>query len=108
MAVPLVRVRSGIVSHKKPAVVVPSPKPIAVDPSAIAYSVKQCSVVAGLSQWRIRLAIWEGHLPARRNGKSNRSALVVLRADLDAYLKALPTVDVHDAPWLAKRRVGAA
>lgn len=75
-----------------------------VDPSALAYSVKQCAMVAGLSQWRIRLAIWEGYLPAHRNGSSRRSALVVLRADLEAYLKSLPTVGVHDAPWLVARR----
>jgi hypothetical protein len=89
---------------KSPAVEVPCPKQITVDPSALAYSVKQCAVIAGLSQWRIRLAIWEGYLPARRNGKLSRSALVVLRADLEQYLKELPPVEQSNAPWLAKRR----
>ena len=91
-------------TRKEVSALFSSPKTVVVDPSALAYSVKQASVVAGLSQWRLRLAIWEGRLPARRNGSSRRSALVILRADLEAYLKTLPTVGVHNAPWLAKRR----
>jgi hypothetical protein len=91
---------------KHPAVEVPSlSQSVRIDPAQIAYSVKQAAVVAGLTYWRIYIAIKQGFLPARRNGEGRRAALVVLRADLQNYLQELPPDKPTDAAWLAKRRV---
>jgi len=60
--------------------------------------------VSGLTPWRIRMAVWEGNLPAHRDGKSRRSAFVVMRSDLESFLRQLPTVEPSNAAWLVKRR----
>lgn len=45
------------------------------------------------------MAVWEGKLPAKRVGKS----LIILRADVDKFLRELPDVGANSAEWLAKR-----
>lgn len=59
---------------------------------------------AGVSHWFLRSAIWQGQLKARRAGK----VIIILRDDLDAYLSALPEVELNSAEWLAKRQRRAA
>jgi hypothetical protein len=81
---------------KRKTVPVPS---IEVNPAQISFSVKQCSVLLGLSLWQTRMEIWKGRLKARRVGK----AFIVRREDAEAYLASLPNVGTSAADWLAKR-----
>lgn len=84
---------------KNPAVSV-----VTIDPSQAGLTVKQAAVYTALSPWRLRMAVWEGRLPAHKDGKS----LIILRRDLDEFLPSLPPVEPSKAPWLAKRSGKAA
>jgi excisionase family DNA binding protein len=75
-------------------------KTVSIDPTQAGLSVPQCAVYAGLSHWQVRMAIWQGKLPARRVGKS----LLILRSDADTFLENLPTVSANNSPWLANRQ----
>lgn len=79
-------------------------KTVSIDPSQKSFSVLQCAIYTGLSHWQVRMAIWQGKLPARHVGKS----LVILRNDADAFLENLPTVDANTSPWLANRGMSGA
>lgn len=72
---------------------------VRLDPTATSFNIAQASVYTGVSPWRLRMAIWQAKLPARKCGKS----LIILRADVDAFLKSLPTVSASDAAWLKVR-----
>lgn len=77
--------------------VVPS---VEINPSQISFTIPQAAVLTGLTDWRIRMAVWAGKLPAKKVGKT----LLILRADAEAFLKNLPVVSANDSEWLAKRQ----
>jgi hypothetical protein len=56
--------------------------------SPIALPLKQAAQISGLTVWAIRNAIWDRKLVARLAGKR----LLVLHADLEAYVASLPQV----------------
>ena len=69
-----------------PQFVVPIPKKVvSIDPNQKSFRVPQCARYTGLTDWQVRMAIWEGRLSARRVGKS----LVILRTDADKFLENL-------------------
>jgi hypothetical protein len=75
-------------------------KSVSIDPTQAAFSIPQISAYTGLSHWRVRMAIWQGRLAAKKVGKS----LIILRADADAFLAALPAVSANKSDWLARRQ----
>jgi hypothetical protein len=83
-------------TKSQPAVV---KKVVSIDPSQKSFSVPQCALYTGLTHWQVRMAVWQGKLPARRVGKS----LVILRSDADAFVEGLPTVSANNSAWLARR-----
>jgi excisionase family DNA binding protein len=58
--------------------------------SRVAYTVAEAAEAAGLHHVKVREAIKMGRLPARRVGKP----IVILAADLAAWLESLPSVAV--------------
>jgi excisionase family DNA binding protein len=56
--------------------------------SRVAYTVAEAAEAAGLHHVKVREAIKTGRLPARRVGKP----IVILAADLVAWLESLPSV----------------
>jgi hypothetical protein len=82
------------------------PKKIKVIPPAVevrldsqaSYTLLQASAFTGLTRWQLRMAIWRGNLKARRAGKN----LIVLREDVEAFLRSLPTVGASSADWLRR------
>jgi len=85
-------------TKKQAAVVIPT---VSISPEQTAFSVKQAAVYLGMSAWSVRVAIWRGELPARKN-KHN---IVVLRSDADKFLAALPVVEPCTSEWFARREV---
>lgn len=53
-----------------------------------AFSREEAAEYTGLSVYKIRIAIRENRLPARRDGKD----VLVFREDLDALLESMETV----------------
>jgi len=74
-------------------------KTVSIDPTQAAFTLPQCAIYTGLSHWQVRMAIWQGHLSARRVGKS----LLILRADADRFLAELPPVSASKSEWLERR-----
>jgi len=72
-------------------------------PQQAGFNILQCAAYTGLSAWGVRMAIWKGHLPARKVGRS----LLILRRDIDEFLETLPKVDPLQSSWLAARQGGA-
>lgn len=70
-----------------------------LDPTQASFTIPQVAKYSALSHWQVRMAVWEGKLPAKRVGKS----LIILRADVDKFLGELPNVGANSAEWLAKR-----
>jgi len=89
---------------RKSEVESPEKKSVTIDPNAVAFTFPQARAYSGASCWKLRSAVWAGELSAKRLGKS----FLILRVDLDAWLKSLPTVEPSKADWLAKRKGGAA
>ena len=56
----------------------------------IAFSLEQAGHVSGLGRSALYLAVRDGRLLARKFGRRT----VVLRADLEAFLAALPALDL--------------
>ena len=79
----VVRVSSS--KSKKPVAVKVSP--LAVNPQALSFSLKEAAAITGLALWTLRTAVWDRKLPARLFGKRQ----IVLRADLEAWLASTPT-----------------
>jgi excisionase family DNA binding protein len=67
---------------------------------AAAYSIMQVSARVGINKDAIYKAIKDGRLPARKLGKRT----LILAADLEAFLQALPRMEakhfVHPYPYL--------
>jgi hypothetical protein len=82
--------------HPRKAVVKPL---VTIHPNQVSFTIRQGAVYSGLGEWRIRMAVWEGRLPARRDGKS----LIILRSDIDDFLRTLPLVAPNQSDWLARR-----
>jgi excisionase family DNA binding protein len=61
--------------------------PLAVNPQAISFSLKEAAAITGLALWAVRSAIWDRQLKAHFVGKRQ----VILREDLQAWLAATPT-----------------
>lgn len=74
-------------------------KTVSLDPSQRAFTIPQVSAYTSLTHWQVRMAIWQGKLPAKKVGKS----LLILRDDADTFLESLPTVSVNNSDWLARR-----
>lgn len=85
---------------KKNILVVPSVVELRLDPSQTSFTIPQVAAYTGLTQWQVRMAIWQGRLAAKRVGKS----LIVLRQDVNGFLEALPTVSLNEADWLRNRQ----
>lgn len=58
---------------------------------------------AGVTHWHLRTAVWTGKLKAYRAGK----CIIILRDDLDEYLKSLPEVQLLKSRWLTEREAKA-
>lgn len=61
--------------------------PLAPNPNAISFSLKECAAITGIALWGIRSAIWGRKLPAHVIGKRQ----IVLRSDLEKWLSSTPT-----------------
>jgi hypothetical protein len=72
--------------RKKPVPVSPKVSPLAVNPQAISFSLKEAAAITGLALWTLRTAVWERRLPARLFGKRQ----IILRADLEQWLVSVP------------------
>jgi excisionase family DNA binding protein len=57
------------------------------EPQALAYSIPAACKAAGVGRTKIYEALASGALRARKNGAKN----LILRADLEHWLEALPT-----------------
>jgi excisionase family DNA binding protein len=74
-----------------------------LDPSQASFTIPQVAKYSGLTPWQVRMSVWQGKLPAKRVGK----CLIILRDDVDAFLKALPNITLNTSEWLAKRNRGS-
>jgi hypothetical protein len=92
------------VLRKKSPEVIPEKSVTTIDANQSAFTFAQARVYSGASCWQLRSAVWAGKLPAKRLGKS----FLILRLDLDAYLKSLPPVEPSKADWLARRHKASA
>jgi hypothetical protein len=79
--------------RKKPVTASPKVSPLAVNPNAISFSLKQVAVVSGVALWAVRSAIWDRQLAAHFVGKRQ----IVLRADLEQWLASTPTASERAA-----------
>jgi excisionase family DNA binding protein len=68
--------------------------------NSLALSVKDACELAGIGPNKFYDAIRDGHLKARKIGRKT----VVLRADLEKYLDALPALDLSKNPYTPKAR----
>jgi len=75
-------------------------KLVSIDPTQTSFNIPQAAVYMGLTPWQTRMLVWQGKLPARKVSKN----IIILRADADAFLKALPTVNPNPSDWLARRQ----
>lgn len=66
----------------------------------LALSLKDCSDETGIGLNALYDAVREGTLAARKVGRRT----VILRADLEAYLKSLPRLDLKEARYTPKCR----
>jgi hypothetical protein len=73
--------------RKKPVTASPKVSPLAVNPNAISFSLKEAAAITGLALWAVRSAIWDRQLKAHFVGKRQ----IVLRADLEQWLASTPT-----------------
>lgn len=87
-------------TKKKRSTVSAVPQAIPLDPTQASFTIPQICAYTGLGKWQVRMAIWQGRLTARKVGKS----LIVLRADVDAFLSQLPPVSANKSDWLARRQ----
>jgi hypothetical protein len=88
--------------HKKEAVAVPA---VEVNPNAVSYNLEQVCAVTGLLLWQVRMAIWKGHLSAKKIGRN----LIVLRGDCEKFIAGQPTVAPKtDKEWMQKRQANRA
>lgn len=71
---------------KKVASVVVPPTPSISTP--VAFPLKDAATYSGLTVWALRNAIWDKKIVARLAGKR----LLLLRADVDAFVASLPQV----------------
>lgn len=71
---------------------------VSIDPTAQAFTVKQCAVYCGLTVYQTRRVIGEGKLRARR--ASSRD-LIILKTDADAFLASLPVAST--TAWALRR-----
>lgn len=61
--------------------------PLAPNPNALSFSLKECAAITGIALWAIRSAIWGRKLSAHVVGKRQ----IVLRADLEKWIATTPT-----------------
>ena len=63
------------------------------NPNALSFSLKEATVVTGVTLWAIRKAIWGRKLPAHLVGKRQ----IVLRVDLERWLEGTPIAHARRA-----------